>query len=142
MAKWATGLRLAAWERAKLEEIYTGHLIKSEGAEPLAELTRGRMEGWVRARVMGGTDWKRLWVVLFTPDVKDEVQEKKNRRRSGFFGLGEKEKDKEVVQEPNTGQKMASFYLEPRTQKNQTSNTAVMTITNVTQASVTYSTSR
>ena len=134
MARWATGLRLAAWERARLEEIYTGHLIKSEGAEPPAELIRGRMEGWVRARVMGGTDWKRLWVVLSTPDIKDEVSEKKNRRRSGFFGLGEKEKDKDVVQEPNTGQKMASFYLEPRTQKNQTSNTAVLTITNVTQA--------
>ena len=135
MAKWATGLRLAAWERARLEEIYTGHLIKSEGlSEAPSQLSRGRMEGWVRARVMGGTDWKRLWVVLSTPEVpKDnEAAEKKTRRRS-IFGIGEN-KEKEVVQEPNTGQKMASFYLEPRTQKNQTSNVPVLTITNVSQA--------
>ncbi|ORX41110.1 hypothetical protein BD324DRAFT_42831 [Kockovaella imperatae] len=134
VAKWATGLRLAAWERARLEEIYTGHLIKSEGMDTApSQLVRGRMEGWVRVRVMGGTDWKRLWVVLSTPDVgKDDLQEKKNRRRS-LFGIGDS-KDKDPVQEPNTGERMASFYLEQRTQRNQTSNTPVLTITNVSQA--------
>ena len=130
LARWATGLRLAAWERAKLEEIYTGHLIKSGGREPPSTLTRRRMEGWVRVRVMGGTDWKRLWVVLSMPASEDREDEKKGRRRS-LFGLGEKEK--EVVQEPNTGVSMASFYLEPRTLKNKTS-VAVLTITSVTQA--------
>ncbi|KAK4683561.1 hypothetical protein P7C73_g6682, partial [Tremellales sp. Uapishka_1] len=134
LARWSVGLRLAAWERAKLEEIYTGHLIKSGGREPKNELVKGRLEGWVRVRVMGGVEWKRLWLVLSMPGKEDDVNkedEKKGRRRS-FFGLGA-DKPAEVVQEPNTGVTMASFYLEPRTPKNRTS-VAVLTITNVTQA--------
>ena len=138
MAKWATGLRLAAWERARLEEIYTGHLVKTGaatngrvGVEPKSELSKGRMEGWVRARVMGGTDWKRLWLVLSTPNAANDPEDEKRNRRRSFFGIGEKEK--EVVQEPNTGVAMASLYSEPRTPKNKTS-VAVLTITNVTQA--------
>jgi CCR4-NOT transcriptional complex subunit CAF120 len=43
------------------------------------------------------------------------------------------EKPEEKIQEPNVGFSMASFYLEPRTQKNKTSP-AVLSITNVTQA--------
>lgn len=89
------------------------------------------MEGWVRVRVMGGTDWKRLWLVLSMPggDEQSKEDEKKSRRRS-FFGLGDKQP--EVVQEPNTGVAMASFYPEPRTPKNRTIP-AVLTINNVTQ---------
>jgi CCR4-NOT transcriptional complex subunit CAF120 len=129
LAKWTTGLRLAAWERARLEELYTGHLIKSAGKEPKSEVFRGRMEGWVRVRVMGGVDWKRLWVVLSTPGGDEAKEDEKKGRRRSFFG----NKPSETVQEPNTGISMASFYLEPRTQKNKTSP-AVLTITNVTQA--------
>ncbi|WWC65133.1 uncharacterized protein I303_107747 [Kwoniella dejecticola CBS 10117] len=133
-AKWAIGLRLAAWERSRLEEIYTGHLIQGGGREPPNDLVRGRMEGWVRVRVMGGTEWKRLYVVLSLPgsDETSKDEEKKGRRRS-FFGIGDKEKD-QPVQEPNTGVAMATFYNEPRTAKNKTSVTPVLTITNVTQA--------
>ncbi|WVW80918.1 hypothetical protein I302_102909 [Kwoniella bestiolae CBS 10118] len=133
LAKWAIGLRLAAWERSRLEEIYTGHLIQSGGREPKSDLVKGRMEGWVRVRVMGGTDWKRLYVVLSLPgsDEASKDDEKKGRRRS-FFGMGDKEKD-QTVQEPNTGVAMATFYNEPRTPKNKTSVTPVLTITNVTQ---------
>ncbi|RXK40642.1 hypothetical protein M231_02099 [Tremella mesenterica] len=131
-AKWAIGLRLAAWERSRLEEIYTGHLIKSGGREPPHELVRGRMEGWVRVRVMGGTEWKRLWLVLSMPYTESHEDDKKSRRRS-FFGIGDKA-EKEPIQEPNTGETMASFYPEPRTQKNKTTLTSVLTITNVTQA--------
>jgi CCR4-NOT transcriptional complex subunit CAF120 len=135
LARWTTGLRLAAWERARLEEIYTGHLIKVGGREPRSELVRGRMEGWVRVRVMGGTDWKRLWVVVSTPGSGEDgskEDDKKSRRRS-FFGIGGGDKEPEQIQEPNTGIAMASFYLEQRTVKNKTSP-AVLTITNITQA--------
>nr|XP_031860163.1 uncharacterized protein CI109_004295 [Kwoniella shandongensis]KAA5527235.1 hypothetical protein CI109_004295 [Kwoniella shandongensis] len=134
LARWTTALRLAAWERARLEEIYTGHLIQSGGREPKSELVRGRLEGWVRTRVMGGTDWKRLWMVLSTPGSDDasKDEDKKGRRRS-FFGIGDKEKE-QTVQEPNTGVSMASFYTEPRTPKNRTSVVPILTVTNVTQA--------
>jgi CCR4-NOT transcriptional complex subunit CAF120 len=135
LSRWATGLRLAAWERSRLEEIYTGHLIKTNGKEPGTALVKGRMEGWVRVRVMGGTDWKRLWLVLSRPVSEEKEEDVKKSRRRSFFGLGDasKEKEKEVVQEPNTGISMASFYLEPRTPKNKTS-VAVLTISAVTQA--------
>lgn len=132
ISRWATSLRLAAWERARLEEIYTGHLIKAGGREPAKELVRGRMEGWVRVRVMGGTDWKRLWAVLSVPSGSEGDDEKKTKRKS-IFGFG---KDEEApVQEPNTGVSMASFYVEQRTAKNR-ATVPVLTITNVTQAYV------
>lgn len=132
LARWATGLRLAAWERARLEEIYTGQLIKAGGREPKVDLVRGKMEGWVRVRVMGGTDWKRLWMVLSNPAIEDMAKDddKKGRRKS-FFGLGGK--DDEPVNEPNTGVSMASFYIEQRTPKNKTIG-PVLNIWNVTQA--------
>lgn len=135
IARWATGLRLAAWERARLEEIYTGHLIKSGGKEPRMELQKGRMEGWVRVRVMGGTEWKRLWAVLSTPNPPPEPEDEKKARRKSFFGMGGTKEEDTVIQEPNTGQPMASFYAEPRTPKNR-SMAPVLTISSVTQAYV------
>jgi CCR4-NOT transcriptional complex subunit CAF120 len=137
IARWATSLRLAAWERARLEEIYTGHLIKAGGREPKMELQKGRMDGWVRVRVMGGTEWKRLWAVLSTPNPPQEREEEKKNRRKSFFGIGggggSGKDGEEVIQEPNTGVPMASFYTEPRTAKNR-AMPAVLTISNVTQA--------
>ncbi|KIR42534.1 CCR4-NOT transcriptional complex subunit CAF120 [Cryptococcus deuterogattii 99/473] len=132
LARWATGLRLAAWERARLEEIYTGHLVQSAGREPPVEVGKGRsrMEGWVRVRVMGGTEWRRLWLVLSTPKEGKE-EEKKSKRRS-FFGMGGREEE-QVPSEPNTGMVMASFYTEQRTSKNKTSVVPILTITSVSQ---------
>lgn len=142
IARWATALRLAAWERARLEEIYTGHLIKAGGREPKMELQKGRMDGWVRVRVMGGTEWKRLWAVLHTPNPPPEPEEDKKNKRKSFFGLGgggsggkDGRDGDEIIQEPNTGVPMASFYPEPRTAKNR-SMAPVLTISSVTQAYV------
>lgn len=135
LARWATGLRVAAWERARLEEIYTGHLIQSGGREPKSDLVGGRLEGWVRVRVMGGTDWKRLWAVLHQPGMEESKEDEKKARRRSFFGKVDKESV--PIQEPNTGVSMASFYLEPRTPKNKTMP-AVLTITNITQAYVLF----
>lgn len=64
---WATALRLASWEKSRLEEIYTAHLIRitlPSGKDTRSSLLRGRMEGWVRIRVSGQTDWKRMWMVI------------------------------------------------------------------------------
>lgn len=84
---WINAIRLASWEKVRLEEIYTGALIRArlgsvginngdsspmQGpppavanmnvASPLAK--QGRMEGWVKARFMGSTEWKKCWLVL------------------------------------------------------------------------------
>ncbi|KAG2154048.1 hypothetical protein DEU56DRAFT_952095 [Suillus clintonianus] len=67
LESWATALRLSAWEKSRLEEMYTAHLIRItllEGKDTRTTLVRGRMEGWVLIRVAGQTDWKRLWMVI------------------------------------------------------------------------------
>ncbi|KAI0065314.1 hypothetical protein BV25DRAFT_162900 [Artomyces pyxidatus] len=66
LISWATAFRLAAWEKSRLEEIYTAHLIRItfDGREIPTPLVRHRMEGWVRLRMAGQTDWKRLWMVV------------------------------------------------------------------------------
>ncbi|PWN29433.1 hypothetical protein BDZ90DRAFT_277711 [Jaminaea rosea] len=83
---WVNGIRLASWEKVRLEEIYTGALIRArlgsvganstdtgpmQGPPPaMANLTiaspvsKGKMEGWVKARFMGSTEWKKCWLVL------------------------------------------------------------------------------
>lgn len=132
LIRWTTGLRLAAWERSRLEEIYTAHLIKSvlRNEEPMSPLVRGRFEGWVRVRIMGGTEWHRLWLVLSDPvGASEDASATGSVRRHSLFSLNKHEE----VQEPNTGVPMASFYQQPRTSKNRTTSLPVLTLTNVTQ---------
>ncbi|CAO1619269.1 unnamed protein product [Jaminaea pallidilutea] len=83
---WINAIRLASWEKVRLEEIYTGALIRArlgtvgaggndtgpmQGPPPaIANLTiasplsKGKMEGWVKARFMGSTEWRKCWLVL------------------------------------------------------------------------------
>ncbi|EKM58341.1 uncharacterized protein PHACADRAFT_90445 [Phanerochaete carnosa HHB-10118-sp] len=67
LLSWAAALRLAAWEKSRLEEIYSAHLIRitlNDGRDMHTPLRDGRMEGWIRIRVAGQTDWKLLWMVI------------------------------------------------------------------------------
>ncbi|KAG6821295.1 hypothetical protein H0H93_000155 [Arthromyces matolae] len=82
LKSWVSALRLSAWEKSRLEEIYTAHLlrimIKSKNDNFLlccevnwsldpstpSTLVRGRLDGWVRIRIAGQTDWKRMWMVI------------------------------------------------------------------------------
>ncbi|TCD64822.1 hypothetical protein EIP91_003603, partial [Steccherinum ochraceum] len=67
LVSWSAALRLAAWEKSRLEEMYTAHLVRimlNDGRETRSPLVRGKMEGWVRIRVAGQTDWKKLWMVI------------------------------------------------------------------------------
>ncbi|KAH9940971.1 hypothetical protein B0H21DRAFT_570068 [Amylocystis lapponica] len=67
LMSWAAAVRLSAWEKSRLEEIYTAHLIRitlNDGRHWPTPLTHGRMEGWVGIRVAGQTDWKRMWMVV------------------------------------------------------------------------------
>lgn len=80
---WINAIRLASWERSRLDEIYTGALIRArlsavrtiQGTSPRqtaentellvrSPLVKGRHEGWVRARFMGSTEWRMCWMVL------------------------------------------------------------------------------
>lgn len=67
LLSWTAALRLAAWEKSRLEEIYSAHLIRitlNDGRDTPTPLRDGRMEGWVQIRVAGQTDWKHLWMVI------------------------------------------------------------------------------
>ena len=46
------------------------------------------MEGWVRVRIMGGTEWKRLWLVLAAPATAQVGKETAEKRRKSIFGFG------------------------------------------------------
>lgn len=72
LISWVSALRLAAWEKSRLEEMYSAHLIRitlNDGRDAPSPLHRGRMEGWVRVRLAGQTDWKRLWMVISAAGV-------------------------------------------------------------------------
>ncbi|KAJ7158649.1 hypothetical protein C8R46DRAFT_396215 [Mycena filopes] len=64
LLSWAAALRLSAWEKSRLEEIYTAHLLRItlSGRDHPSTLQHGRMEGWVRIRIAGQTDWKKVWM--------------------------------------------------------------------------------
>ncbi|KAG6864914.1 hypothetical protein C0993_008436 [Termitomyces sp. T159_Od127] len=66
LKSWVSALRLSSWEKSRLEEIYTAHLLRITHKQPdmPSTLVRGRLEGWVRVRIAGQTDWKRMWMVI------------------------------------------------------------------------------
>jgi CCR4-NOT transcriptional complex subunit CAF120 len=71
LKSWIAALRLALWEKTRLEEIYTGHLLRmslsdlqGRWKEPRTTLLRGRMEGEVKVRLVGQTEWKSYWAVV------------------------------------------------------------------------------
>ena len=79
---WVAALRLSSWEKSRLEEIYTAHLLRlTQQGKPApfslldsinhaaardipGTLAHGKIEGWVRIRIAGQTDWKRLWMIV------------------------------------------------------------------------------
>lgn len=74
---WINAIRLASWERMRLDEVYTGALIRArlsavKGADVAdvselavrSPLVKGRHEGFVRVRFMGSTEWRRCWMVV------------------------------------------------------------------------------
>ena len=111
---WVNAIRLASWEKVRLEEIYTGALLRARmgavgalqrrgslnrsagsggpdegeadeasisGMAIKSPLSKGKLEGWVKARFMGSTEWKRSWLVLC--DKPEEAETK-----SKFWKLG------------------------------------------------------
>ena len=67
LISWAAAFRLSCWEKSRLEEMYTAHLIRitlNDGRNTPSTLTQGRLEGWVRVRIAGQTNWKKLWMCV------------------------------------------------------------------------------
>jgi CCR4-NOT transcriptional complex subunit CAF120 len=164
---FVSALRLSAWEKSRLEEIYTGHLLRTfvsggrapvvppgterpNWNEPDGGLVKGKMEGWVRVRVMGTIEWKRLWMVLSSPVTESLDKPSTEKKRKSLFSFGGGEKREE--QTPATGGGVAStrqagvpeavpsalFYQEAppkgKAAKNAMLGEPLLEITHVTQA--------
>ena len=91
---WINAIRLAAWERSRCNEIYTGSLLglrepKSgwQGFEAGLPAAKGKFEGWLKARLPGDTEWRRVWTVVTKGQTGDSsaaslASVKKSRRAS------------------------------------------------------------
>lgn len=102
LQSWINAVRLASWERLRLDEIYTGALIRArlsavKGYESTdvshimvrSPLSKGRFETWVRARFMGSTEWRHCWMVLQS-HWSDEANPSGLRRFLRFGGAGDR----------------------------------------------------
>ncbi|KAJ3782119.1 hypothetical protein GGU10DRAFT_276198 [Lentinula aff. detonsa] len=162
LISWAAALRLSAWEKSRLEEIYTAHLcrITLVARDVPSTLVRGRLEGWVRIRIAGQTDWKLVWMVVVEPgDDLGRVNSnnpisppssagttmtgfKKKRMSALFYRESDnhgKDKDKDKEKDKRNNAKgegpMVLIYLSPKTKDRKK---PLLTLTGVSQAFAVY----
>ncbi|SCV67650.1 BQ2448_5261 [Microbotryum intermedium] len=114
MMMWINAIRLAAWERSRTNEIYTGTLLGMREPKPAgwigfdagltppgspANTTGGKFEGYLKARLPGETEWRKTWTVLIRSKKQDpgalsaSVTKKKDRRSSLLGAFGKKHVD-------------------------------------------------
>lgn len=90
LTQWTAGIRLAMFEHASLQELYTGSLIAGKGKKlnnikMIMERTRFNTEDWARVRFGAGTPWRRCWCVIEPPDEKDfQKLQKTIKKRSAY----------------------------------------------------------
>ncbi|KAL1917760.1 uncharacterized protein VTP21DRAFT_3594 [Calcarisporiella thermophila] len=82
MNQWACAIRLSAFEKGRLQEIYTSALLKRPVYRSLAEKYHSKFKGYVQARFGGTVDWHRYWV-----EVHDHREGE--RKRKGFETRGQ-----------------------------------------------------
>lgn len=140
LVSWVASLRLAMWEKSRLEEIYTGHILRmtfTEGAiwkNPRTTLAKGQLEGWAQVRVAGQTEWKKVWMVLSSVSQRgDPAPEDKgstpNISKECMFA------DNESENQPPTTKSSATFYL---SQKGKPRRRAWLTLCEIVQAYAIY----
>ncbi|KDE04897.1 hypothetical protein MVLG_04655 [Microbotryum lychnidis-dioicae p1A1 Lamole] len=114
MKMWINAIRLAAWERSRANEIYTGTLLGMREPKPAgwigfeaglsppgspANTTGGKFEGYLKARLPGETEWRKTWAVLIKSKKQEpgassaSVTKKKDRRSSLLGAFGKKPVD-------------------------------------------------
>ncbi len=158
LISWSTALRVSSWEKSRLEEIYTAHLIRITlndgltyfphtanhilirfiGRDAPSTLVRGRREGWVRIRVSGQTDWKHLWMNLSSgqssdssasPPLSGSAHDSQRKKRISFFGREENQP------QLNSDRPVVTFYLSPKPKDRKK---PFLTLKEVTQAFAVY----
>ncbi|RMZ92364.1 hypothetical protein DV736_g398, partial [Chaetothyriales sp. CBS 134916] len=90
LTQWTASIRLAMFEHASLQELYTGSLIAGKAKHinsihQIMERTRFRHEDWARVRFGAGTPWRRCWCVVEPPDEKEwQKAAKVVKKRSAY----------------------------------------------------------
>lgn len=193
LISWVAALRLAVWEKARLEEIYTGHMLRItfsntllvplvtgpstrapdwpqipvpniSGAggggrwkEPRSPLVKGRLEGWVKVRPAGHTEWRRVLAVITASasSVASNASEfgvgdngrpvspthstlVKRNRMSSIFGGGSRDPPRPSSPPPQTSLQSKAVISLYAGSKPKERKTPLMTMTDATQAFCVY----
>ncbi|KAI9838190.1 MAG: hypothetical protein M1838_004660 [Thelocarpon superellum] len=90
LTQWTAGIRLAMFEHASLQELYTGSLIAGKGKSLnnirfIMERSRLKTEDWVRVRFGAGTPWRRCWCVISPPDEKEYQRMQKQMKKKSAY---------------------------------------------------------
>jgi CCR4-NOT transcriptional complex subunit CAF120 len=122
LSMWINAIRLAGWERSRCNEIYTGTLLGTkEPAGGWAGYENGLMssgkgnkfEGWLKARLPGDTEWRRVWtVVLKGTDSSESIVSVKKTNRMSLLSFGKKKETAVVIDDLPGGGALATvaFY--------------------------------
>ncbi|CAK5268405.1 unnamed protein product [Mycena citricolor] len=137
LLSWAAALRLCSWEKSRLEEIYTAHLLRItlNGRDYPTTLQHGRMEGWARIRIAGQTDWKKVWMTVSA--AADSVRDasgsagRPKKRMSNLFSS----KDHGSSDAPLPVQATIAMYPGPKPKERRK---ALLTFSKVTQGFAVY----
>ncbi|EXJ70967.1 uncharacterized protein A1O5_05960 [Cladophialophora psammophila CBS 110553] len=90
LTQWTSGIRLAMFEHASLQELYTGSLIAGKGKSlnnirTIMERTKFKTEDWARVRFGAGTPWRRCWCVIEPPDEKEWQRSNKSLKKKSAY---------------------------------------------------------
>lgn len=95
LTMWINAIRLAGWERSRCNEIYTGTLLglrEPRGGWPAPDPAK-KLEGWLKARLPGDTEWRRVWVVLIRggPAGAAAAAAAKKPKRASILSFGRRQ---------------------------------------------------
>lgn len=107
---WINAIRLAAWEKGRCNEIYTGALLglreSKTGGWGGGSEKDARLEGWLKARLPGDTEWRQVYTVVhksnvpvLAPSSGSILSTTKKSRRSSLLNFGRKNHDKSASEE-------------------------------------------
>lgn len=90
LTQWTAGIRLAMFEHASLQELYTGSLIAGKGKllnniRTIMERSKFKTEDWARVRFGAGTPWRRCWCVIEPPDEKEFQRTNKSLKKKSAY---------------------------------------------------------
>ncbi|KAK4051814.1 hypothetical protein OIV83_002519 [Microbotryomycetes sp. JL201] len=130
---WINAIRLAVWERSRCNEIYTGTLLGTREPQPngwvgydaglSSAASKGKFEGWLKIRLPGDTEWRRLWTVVLKGSASGSQQpeQTKKNKRTSLLSFGKKTETPPSIEGlPGNGNfSTVAFYADKPTKKEQ-----------------------